>query len=105
MLARLASVVAMIASFNCKDTQTLSNGKRVARFANIAAVAMRKRRIGLICAGQRAITPDTALRLAIFFGTDAQSCVNLQAHYDTELVREAMADVLTRIHRYEFARA
>ena len=32
----------MIASFNCKDTQTLFNGKRVARFANIAAVAMRK---------------------------------------------------------------
>lgn len=32
----------MIASFNCKDTQALFNGKRVARFANIAAVAMRK---------------------------------------------------------------
>lgn len=32
----------MIASFNCKDTQSLFNGKRVARFANIAAIAMRK---------------------------------------------------------------
>ena len=32
----------MIASFNCKDTQALFNGKRVARFANIAAVAIRK---------------------------------------------------------------
>ena len=32
----------MIASFNCKDTQALFNGKRVPRFANLAAVAMRK---------------------------------------------------------------
>jgi proteic killer suppression protein len=32
----------MIASFNCKDTQALFSGKRVARFANIASVAMRK---------------------------------------------------------------
>ena len=68
-------------------------------------IGVTQRRIGLICTGQRAITPDTALRLAAFFGTDAQSWVNLQAHYDTELAREAMAEVLTRIHRYEFARA
>ena len=59
------------------------------------------RRIGQICAGQRAITSDTALRLAAFFGTDAQSWVNLQAHYDIELSREIMADTLKRIHRYE----
>ena len=32
----------MIASFNCKDTQALFIGRRVARFANIATVAMRK---------------------------------------------------------------
>lgn len=42
MLARLVSIFAMIAAFNCKDTQALFNGKRVARFANIAAVAIRK---------------------------------------------------------------
>lgn len=68
-------------------------------------ISVPQRRIGQICAGQRAITPDTALRLAAFFDTDAQSWVNLQAHYDTELAREAMTDVLTRIHRYEPAHA
>ncbi len=32
----------MITDFKCADTQTLMLGKRVARFANIEAVAMRK---------------------------------------------------------------
>ena len=32
----------MIQSFNCTDTENLFNGQRVARFANIATVAMRK---------------------------------------------------------------
>lgn len=32
----------MITEFKCKDTQSLFQGKRVAQFANIAAVAVRK---------------------------------------------------------------
>ena len=32
----------MIQSFNCADTENLVAGRRVARFANIASVAMRK---------------------------------------------------------------
>lgn len=32
----------MIQSFNCADTEKLFAGRRVARFANIATVAMRK---------------------------------------------------------------
>jgi plasmid maintenance system antidote protein VapI len=39
----------------------------------------------------RGITVDTALRLSVFFGTDAQSGVNLQTYYDTEQARVAMA--------------
>lgn len=68
-------------------------------------IGVTQRRIGQICAGQRAITPDTALRLAAFFGTDAQSWVNLQAHYDTELARGTMDEIIGRIHRYEPAHA
>lgn len=32
----------MIANFNCSDTQALFDGRRVARFANIQIVAIRK---------------------------------------------------------------
>ena len=32
----------MIKAFKCRDTEALFDGARVARFANIAAVAMRK---------------------------------------------------------------
>lgn len=42
------------------------------------------RRINEIVHGKRAITADTALRLARFFGTDAQPWLNLQSHYDME---------------------
>jgi plasmid maintenance system antidote protein VapI len=43
--------------------------------------------------------------LGAYFGTDAQSWVNLQTHYDTERAREAMAEVIGRIHRFEKAQA
>lgn len=46
-------------------------------------------RIAAILGGKRAITADTALRLARYFGTDAQSWVNLQGRYDLEAARRA----------------
>jgi addiction module HigA family antidote len=45
-------------------------------------------RVAGILAGKRAITADTALRLARYFGTDAQSWINLQARYDLEMTRQ-----------------
>ena len=42
-------------------------------------------RITGILNGQRAITADTALRLAHFFGTSAQFWLNLQALYELRL--------------------
>ena len=60
-----------------------------------------QRRIGEIVAGRRSITADTALRLAAFFGTDAQSWINLQSHYDTEMARDSMEETLSRIRRWD----
>ena len=45
-------------------------------------------RITQILHGQRAITGDTALRLAHFFGTSAQFWLNLQGLYDLRLAQK-----------------
>ena len=71
------------------------------QYALAKAIGVPPRRINEIVKGQRSITADTALRLAAFFGTDAQSWLNLQGHYDTEKARAAMADVLARIARHD----
>ena len=42
-------------------------------------------RISAIVNGRRSITADTALRLALFFGTTPQYWMNLQANYDLAL--------------------
>ena len=56
----------------------------ITRYRLAKSICVPQRRIDEICAGKRAITADTALRLARFFGTDAQSWMNLQAQYDLE---------------------
>jgi addiction module HigA family antidote len=46
-------------------------------------------RIAGIVKGERAITADTALRLARFFGTSAEMWLGLQASYDLRVARRA----------------
>ena len=77
----------------------------LSQYALAKAIGVPPRRINEIVKGLRGITVDTALRLSVFFGTDAQSWVNLQTHFDTELAREAMASVLARIVRCEVVEA
>lgn len=60
------------------------------------SIGVSQRRIGEIVAGRRSITADTALRLAIFFGTDAQSWMNLQTHYDLTVAEEQLSDRLAK---------
>ena len=57
----------------------------ITRYRLAKSIGVPQRRIDEICIGKRAITADTALRLARFFGTDAQSWMNLQAEYDLEI--------------------
>jgi addiction module HigA family antidote len=56
----------------------------VSQYRLAIEIGVPPRRINEIVHGKRAITADTALRLARFFGTDAQSWLNLQSHYDME---------------------
>jgi len=44
-------------------------------------------RVSDIVRERRAVTADTALRLGRYFGTDAQTWMNLQADYDLRIAR------------------
>ena len=55
------------------------------------------RRINEIVHGKRAITADTALRLARFFGTSAEFWLNLQRSVDLWDANVALADDMRRI--------
>jgi len=56
-------------------------------------------RISQIVAGRRAITADTALRLARHFGTSADFWMNLQKTYDLDLARQQIGKAIAQIPR------
>ncbi len=58
-------------------------------------------RINDIVRERRAITVDTALRLARFFGVSAEFWSGLQTDYDLAVARDALRDSLERIRRFE----
>lgn len=57
------------------------------------------RRINEIVQGKRAITADTALRLAAFFGTSEGFWLGLQADYDLEEARRGLGQELLRVEQ------
>ena len=66
--------------------------------ANALAMALRvpATRIGAIVKGERAVSADTALRLARFFGTSPEFWVNLQAMYDLTRARADSGEAIER---------
>ncbi len=54
------------------------------------------RRINEIVHGKRAMTADTALRLARYFGTSESFWMGLQTDYDLEQARDRLGDRLER---------
>ncbi|WP_027179814.1 HigA family addiction module antitoxin [Maridesulfovibrio bastinii] len=52
------------------------------------ALCVPAQRIGQIVKGRRAVSVDTAMRLAKFFGTTPQFWLNLQQKYDLEVARD-----------------
>lgn len=74
----------------------------ISQYALAKAIDVPPRRINEIVKGKRSITPDTALRLAAFFGTDAQSWINLQSHYDLEMTSEQISPQLNAISPFIF---
>ena len=56
------------------------------------ALHVTPRRINEIVNRKRAITADTALRLAKFFGNSAEFWMALQNRYDLEMARDALSE-------------
>jgi addiction module HigA family antidote len=59
-------------------------------------ISVPPRRINEIVHGQRAISADTALRLARYFGTTERFWLNLQTRYDLEVQKDRLGNRLDR---------
>src|SRR4030066_760419 len=68
------------------------------------ALGVTAARINDIVRERRGITADTALRLARYFGTDAQSWINLQATYDLRVAELAAGVTIDRVGKPRGAR-
>ena len=53
-------------------------------------------RIAEIVNGRRGVTPETALRLARYFGTTAMFWMNLQSNYDLQVAEDSMRERVAR---------
>ncbi len=72
---------------------------RLAKDINVPA-----RRINEIVHGKRSVTPDTALRLSMFFGLSERFWINLQARYDLEIEKDRLKNRLdAEVHVYTSA--
>jgi addiction module HigA family antidote len=72
----------------------------LSQYALAKAIAVPPRRINEIVQGKRGVSANTALRLARFFGGDAQFWLNLQDHYDTQRAQTMLKDILPSIQPY-----
>jgi len=67
-------------------------------------ISVPARRVNEIVHGKRAITADTALRFARFFGTSDRFWLNLQTRYDLEVEKERLKGRLEReVSRHKIA--
>ena len=68
-------------------------------------IGVSPRRINEIVKGVRSITADTDLRLCRFFGLSDGYWLRAQVAHDTEIAKDALADVLAKIRPFENAGA
>lgn len=73
------------------------NGFGITQHKLAVSIGVPPRRINEIVHGKRAITADTALRLAKYFGVEPQFWLNLQSRYDLEIAEEKVTEQLELI--------
>jgi addiction module HigA family antidote len=69
---------------------------KLSAYALAKALRVPVNRITGIVKGERAITADTALRLARFFDTTPEFWLNLQSHYELEIASRKGARIIER---------
>ena len=69
---------------------------RMSNYRLAKEIGVPPRRINEIVHGKRAITVDTALRLARYFGTSAEVWLRLQVRYDLESAEQDLSDRIRR---------
>jgi len=60
----------------------------LSQYALAKAIGVPQIRVSEIVNARRAVSPDTALRLARYFGTSAEFWMGMQATYDLETARD-----------------
>lgn len=61
------------------------------------AIGVSQPTLAQVVNGRRALSPETCVRLARYFGVDAQWFVNIQAHYDLRQAEKHLARSVSRI--------
>ena len=70
--------------------------KGISQYRLAKDVSVPPRRINEIVRGSRAVSANTALRLARYFGTSDRFWLNLQARYDLEIEKDRLGGRLKR---------
>jgi antitoxin HigA-1 len=68
----------------------------ISRYGLAKALGVPAQRVHDLVHGRRAMTADTALRLARYFAMEAQYWMNLQTRYDLEVASDQLAGRLER---------
>jgi antitoxin HigA-1 len=67
-------------------------------------ISVPPRRINEVVLVKRAITPDTALHLSLFFGLSERFWINLQSRYDIEVEKDKLENRIEKeVHIYAVA--
>ena len=73
----------------------------ISQYRLAQGISVPPRRINEIVHGKRAITADTAIRLARYFGMSPQFWMNLQGRYDLDVAEDRNADRIRKeVHPY-----
>jgi addiction module HigA family antidote len=79
------------------------NPLNISQYRLAREIKVSPRRINEIIHSQRAITADTAIRLAYFFGTSAQFWLNLQTKYELESKKSLAEKLKIEIKKISYA--